>query len=329
MLVLSRDQVRSLVPMPIAIDLMKSVFAELSAGRTTSPLRTVIPLPDRKADALFMPAYVPSMDALGMKSVNVFRQNLDRGLPVIHAVVILIDTETGQPMALMDGTYLTALRTGAVAGAAADLLARPESEVLAVIGAGAQGVTQIAAICAVRKITRVIAVDVKPESLSRLRDDLERDWPDLVNRLETTDDAAIAVRQADIVCTATTSTAPVFRDEDVRPGTHVSGVGSFTPEMQEIPAETIARATIVVDSVEAALAEAGDLIIPLNEGRITRDAITRELGALVDGVAVGRSSPDEITFFKSVGNAVQDVVVARYAVDRAKEQGLGVDLSLS
>ena len=329
MLVLSRDQVRSLVPMPTAIELMKTVFAELSAGRTVSPLRTVIPLPGRKADALFMPAYVPAMGALGIKSVNVFRQNLARGLPVIHAVVILIDTETGQPSALMDGTYLTALRTGAVAGAAADLLARPDSEVLAVIGAGAQGVTQIAAICAVRAISRVIVVDVKPESLSRLRGDLERDWPDLAGRLETTDDASKAVRNADIICAATTSTVPVFRDEDVRPGTHVSGVGAFTPEMQEIPAGTIQRATIVVDSVEAVLAEAGDLIIPLNEGRISRDDITRELGALVNGDVAGRTSPDEITFFKSVGNAVQDVVVARYAVDRARELGVGTELDLS
>ena len=329
MLVLSRDHVRSLVPMPVAIDLMKNVFAELSAGRTNSPLRTVIPLPDRKADALFMPAFVPAMDALGMKSVNVFRKNLDRGLPVIHAVVILIDTETGQPMALMDGTYLTALRTGAVAGAAADLLARPESEVLTVIGAGAQGVTQIAAICAVRNISRVIAVDVKPESLSRLQADLERDWPELAERVETTDDTGAAVRVADIVCTATTSTVPVFRDQDVRPGTHVSGVGAFTPEMQEIPAETVERATIIVDSVEAVLAEAGDLIIPLNQGRITREAFRRELGALVTGDVLGRTSPDEITFFKSVGNAVQDVVVGRYAVDRARELGIGTDLSLS
>lgn len=329
MLVLSREQVRSLVPMATAIGLMKSVFAELSAGRTVSPLRTVISLPDRKADALFMPAYVPGMDALGMKSVNVFRGNLDRGLPVIHAVVILIDTETGQPVALMDGTYLTALRTGAVAGAAADLLARPESEILAVIGAGAQGVTQIAAICAVRDIKRVIAVDIKPESLARLRADLERDWPDLVDRLETTSDVATAVQSADIICTATTSTVPVFCDEDVRPGTHVSGVGAYTPEMQEIPAETVERATIVVDSVEAVLAEAGDLIIPLREGRISMESIQRELGALVNGDALGRATPDEVTFFKSVGNAVQDVVVARYAVDRAKELGVGTELDLS
>ena len=329
MLVLTRSQVRELVPMPDAIALMKTAFAELSAGRTISPLRTVVSLPDREADALFMPAYVPAMDALGLKSVNVFRRNARRGLPVIHAVVSLVDPETGQPLALMDGTYLTALRTGAVTGAAADLLARPESRVLAVVGAGAQGVTQIAAICAVRPIERVIAVDVDEQALERLRAAMARDWPELVDRLETTTDASAAVRQADIVCTATTSRTPVFRDADLKAGTHVSGVGAYTPEMQEIPPETVARATVVVDAVDAALAEAGDLIIPLNEGRVTRDHFQRELGMLVSGQVPGRTSPAEITLFKSVGNAVQDVVVAKRAVDRARERGIGMEIDLS
>ena len=322
MLVLTRNQVRSLVSMPDAIALMKQAFAELSARRTVSPLRTVIPLPDREADALFMPAFVPSMDALGLKSVNVFRNNPARGLPAIHALVMLVDTETGQPAAIMDGSYLTALRTGAVSGAAADLLAREDSRTLAVIGAGAQGVTQIAAICAVRPIERVIAVDISDAALERLRDGIREDWPDLLDRVETSTDASGAVRQADIVCTATTSRRPVFADADLKPGTHVSGVGAYTPEMQEVPAETVVRATVIVDAVDAALEEGGDLIIPLNQGLVTRDHFSRELGMLVNGDATGRTSPDEITFFKSVGNAVQDVVVAKRAVERARETGV-------
>ena len=169
MLALTRNQVRALVSMPDSIALMKHAFVELSAGRTVSPLRTVISLPDREADALVMPAFVPAMDALGLKSVNVFRNNPARGLPAIHALVMLVDTQTGQPTAIMDGSYLTALRTGAVSGAAADLLAREDNKTLAVIGAGAQGVTQIAAICAVRPIEHVIAVDVSEAALQRLR----------------------------------------------------------------------------------------------------------------------------------------------------------------
>jgi alanine dehydrogenase len=329
MLVLKRDDVRELVPMPEAIELMKTAFAELSAGRAVAPLRTVISLPDREGDALFMPAYVPAMDALGLKSVNVFRRNPQRGLPMIHAIVSLVDPETGQPLAIMDGTYLTALRTGAVSGAAADLLARPESRVLAAIGAGAQGVTQIAAICAVRPIERVIAVDINEAALERLKEAIAREWPDLLDRLETTTDAAAAVQEADIICTATTSRSPVFRDENVRPGTHVSAVGAYTPEMQELPAETVARATVVVDAIDAALSEAGDFIIPLREGRVSRDHFTRELGMLVNGTATGRISAKEITLFKSVGNAVQDVAVAKQAVDRARQRGIGIEIELT
>ena len=213
-----------------------------------------------------MPAYVPAMDALGLKSVSVFRRNPERGLPVIHAIVGLVDPETGQPLAIMDGTYLTALRTGAVSGAAADLLARPDSRVLAAIGAGAQGVTQIAAVCAVRPIERVIAVDVNEAALERLRQiaaqRLARD------RVTSRNDDRLGRGGArgghhlhrDHVAHAG------FRDEDVRPGTHISAVGAYTPEMQELPAETVARATVVVDAIDAALAEAGDLIIPLRDG---------------------------------------------------------------
>ena len=328
MQVLTRSQVRELVPMPDAIELMKTAFAELSAGRTVSPLRTVIPIPNLEGDALFMPAYVPAMDALGLKTVSVFRRNPERGLPVIHAIVGLVDPGTGQPLAIMDGTYLTALRTGAVSGAAADLLARPDSRVLAAIGAGAQGVTQIAAVCAVRPIERVIAVDVNEPALQRLRQLLRDDWPDIEPRLETTTDAA-AVREADIVCTATTSHTPVFRDDHIRPGTHISAVGAYTPEMQELPAETIARATVVVDAIEAALAEAGDLIIPLRDGLVSREHFARELGMVASGTAPGRVSADEITLFKSVGNAVQDVVVAKRAVDRARERGIGTEIDLT
>ncbi|MFT4036613.1 MAG: ornithine cyclodeaminase [Thermomicrobiales bacterium] len=329
MLALTRNQVRALVSMPDAIALMKQAFGELSAGRTVSPLRTVIPLPDREADALFMPAYVPAMDALGLKSVNVFRNNPAQGLPAIHALVMLVDTTTGQPMAIMDGAYLTALRTGAVSGAAADLLARPDSRVLTVIGAGAQGVTQIAAICAVRPIERVIAVDVNDAALERLKAGIAQDWPDLVGLVETSTDSAGAVRVSDIVCTATTSRKPVFSDADLKPGTHVSGVGAYTPQMQEVPAETVARATVVVDAIDAALEEGGDLIIPLNNGLVDRAHFAKELGMLVNGDATGRTSAEEITFFKSVGNAVQDMVVAKRAVERAREQGLGIEIDLA
>ena len=328
MLALTKSEVQRLVPMTDAIALMKEAFAELSAGRTTSPLRTVIPVGDGAGDSLFMPAAVPAMSALGLKVVSVFKGNLERGLPVIHALVCLVDPATGQPLAIMDGTYLTALRTGAVSGAATDLLARSDSRVLVAIGAGAQGVTQIAAVCAVRPIERVIAVDVRGDALRRLEKSLAEEWPEVTARIETTSDAASAVREADIICTATTSRTPVFADVDLRAGCHINAVGAYTPEMQELPPETVARATVIVDAVDAALAEGGDLIIPLRDGLVTREHFERELGMVASGEAPGRQSDDEVTLFKSVGNAVQDVVVGRRAVDQARQQGVGTDLDL-
>jgi ornithine cyclodeaminase/alanine dehydrogenase-like protein (mu-crystallin family) len=327
-LALSRADLRQLVSMPEAIELMKTAFRELSNGRAISPLRTVIDVEHGTSATLLMPAYVPAEGALGFKVVSVFQQNPTKQLPTIHALVCLVNHETGVPLAIIDGGYLTALRTGAVSGAATDLLARPESSVLAVIGAGVQGVTQAAAVCAVRPIERIIAVDANRDALVRYHDSVKSDWPDLYDRLETTTSASIAVRDADVICTATTSRQPVFDDADVKPGTHINAVGAFTPEMQELPAETVTRATVVLDSTEAALAEAGDLIIPLNEGRVSRDHFSRELGHLVDGTATGRTNTDEITLFKSVGNAVQDVVVARQAVDRALGLGLGYSFDL-
>lgn len=328
MLALSRDDVRRLVSMAEAIDLMKQAFRDLSAGAAISPLRTAIEVEPGKADTLLMPAYVPSVNALGFKVVSVFRDNPTRGLPTINALVCLVSDRTGEPLAIMDGTYLTALRTGAVSGAATDLLARADARVLVVIGAGAQGVTQAAAVCTVRPIERVIVVDPSDEARQRYRTAIEQEWPHLTNRLEFAADSTV-IGEADVICTATTAHQPVFDDRLVRPGTHVNGIGAFTPEMQELPPETVARAVVVVDQIQAALAEAGDLIKPIEAGLIERSHIFRELGALVAGTVRGRQSNDEVTLFKSVGNAVQDVTVARRAVERAEAEGVGQSIVLT
>lgn len=326
MLVLTRNDVRQLVPMTDAIELMKLAFRELSAGRAESPLRSVVPVAEG-AVTLLMPAYVPAANALGFKVVSVFEGNRDKDLPTISAMVCLLDESTGAPMAIMNGAYLTALRTGAVSGAATDLLARDDARNLVVIGAGAQGVTQAAAVAAVRPIEKITVVDLSEDSLERYRGQIAEDWPELLDRLETSSDASV-VAQADVICTATTSRKPVFSDRDVKPGTHINAIGAFTPEMQELPEETVARATIVVDQVEAVLEEAGDFIIPINKGTLERRRIERELGQVVAEEAPGRTTVDEITLFKSVGNAVQDVTVARWAVERAIGTGAGQQVSI-
>lgn len=326
MLVLNRQDIRDLVSMRDAIEAMKVAFKELSAGRAQAPLRTAIPV-DEQSVSLVMPAFVPAADALGLKVVSVFQRNPQQGLSTISALVCLLDATTGQPAAIMNGAYLTALRTGAVSGAATEYLARKDARHLVVFGPGAQGITQAAAIATVRELTRITVVGRSEASLERFTSEIARDWPSVAELVNTTQDSSV-IADADIVCTATTSRHPVFDDRNVQPGTHINAVGSFNPEMQELPSETVARATLVVDQVEAALEEAGDFIIPITDGSLDRKRVSRELGQIVSGEAEGRVADDEITVFKSVGNAVQDVTVARRAVDRAIASGKGLQVSL-
>jgi ornithine cyclodeaminase len=327
-LALSRSDLKQLVPMRDAVELMKTAFLELSEGRAQAPVRTAVEVDEQHSAMLMMPGFVPAAGALGFKVVSFFPGNPAKGLPTINAIVCLIDPDSGEPLGIMEGGFVTALRTGAVSGAASDLMARADSSVLVVIGAGVQGVTQAAAVCAVRPIERIIAVDQRPEQLERYREVVAADWPEMADRLETTTDVSTVLGEADIVCTATTARAPVFSDADLKPGTHINAVGAFTPEMQEIPPETVVRSRIVIDNLGAILTEAGDLLKPLNDGLIEQSSFETELGHVVAGKAAGRVDDQEITFFKSVGNAVQDVVVARYAVDRARESGIGATIDL-
>jgi len=328
MRILSGADVRQAVTMAEAIQAVKDAYIQLSAGQAVVPLRTPVPVEKRGGVTLFMPAYLSTSDALGAKIVSVFPENLPRGLPLIHAVVVVVDAETGRPIALMDGTYLTALRTGAASGVSTDWLARPDARVVAIFGAGAQARTQLQAACTVRAIEKAWVYDtVSDRAITYAREMRGMGLP-VPADIAVAGSPAEALREADVVCTATTSSAPVFDDADLKPGAHVSGVGAYTPEMQEIPAETVVRAKVVVDSRVASLAEAGDLIIPLEEGRITEGDIHGEIGEVAAGLIPGRESDTEITFFKSVGLAVQDVAVASLILQRAAELGLGLEVEL-
>ncbi len=308
-----------------AIEAVGAAFAQLSAGRADVPLRTSLDVSQHNGVTLFMPAYLVDDDAMAMKIVSVFNDNPSQGLPLIHALVVVVDAETGAPEAVMDGTYLTALRTGAASGAATDVMARHDAHVAAIFGAGAQGRTQLEAVCAVRPIDEAWIYDIDREQAEVMVDEASQHLSLLLNVAETERDA---VRKADIICTATTSSTPLFDDADVRPGTHINAIGAYTPEMQEIPPETVARAKVVIDHHEAALAEAGDLLIPIERGLIAAEHIHAELGQIVSGDKVGRESVTEITLFKSVGVAVQDVAAARAVLDAARELGLGTSVRL-
>jgi alanine dehydrogenase len=325
MLILSHHDVRQALPMREAVEAMKRAFAQLSTGQAEVPLRVPVHVPRHNGLTLFMPAYLAADDQMAVKIVSVFNDNPARGLPLIHALVVVIDAGTGAPVAAMEGASLTALRTGAASGAATDLLARPDAAVAAVFGAGVQGRTQLEAVCAVRPIREAWVYDV---DLQRVQAYAEEMGGRLGIPVHVAASPAEAVRRADVVCTATTSTTPVFDDADVRPGTHINAVGAYTPQMREVPTETVLRARVVIDHRTASLAEAGDLLIPLREGRMTEEHIWAELGEIVAGLKPGRLSPDEVTLFKSVGVAVQDVAAAAAVLEAARRQNLGVEVPL-
>ena len=324
MLILNATDVRRALPIGAAIDAMRRAFAALSDGRAEVPLRAHLPVPAHHGVCLVMPALVddPPEQALAVKVVSLFEHNAQRGLARIQAAVLVVDPQTGCPVALLEGATLTAIRTGAASGAATDLLARPDSTTAAIFGAGVQARTQLEAICTVRTIRTVWVYDPATEAARAFAEQVAGQGP-IPGDVRVAASPQEAVAFADVISTATTSAVPVFDDADLKPGVHVNAIGSYQPDVQEIPPETIARALLVVDSRQAALSETGDLIQPMRQGRITADHVHAELGELVLGRKPGRARPDQVTLFKAVGVAVQDAVAASVALRRAEQLGLG------
>jgi ornithine cyclodeaminase/alanine dehydrogenase-like protein (mu-crystallin family) len=325
LLVLSAAHVRRALPMKAAVDAMKSAFAALSAGEAVAPLRSHLEVPNHHGRLLLMPCYLPSANALCLKAITVFDDNPAHGLPRIQALVTLYDGATGRPLAIMDGASLTALRTGAASGAATDLLARRDASTVAILGAGVQGRAQLEGACAVRTIQQAWVYDPLPEAA----DAYAREMSDSTGvPILATISARDAVREADIICAATSARTPAFADSDLKPGVHINGVGSYHPAIQEIPSDTVLRARVVVDHRESALAEAGDLLVPIRQGRYDAERIAAELGEIVSGAKPGRADDSEITFFKSVGVAVQDLAAAVQIHLQARSLGLGTNVEL-
>lgn len=323
---LSANEVREALPMAEAIAGMKRAFAQLSAGEALLPLRTHMQL-DEDGTTLVMPAYLPDTADLAVKVVSVFPGNSARALPTINALVLALDPTTGMPLALLSGGALTAIRTGAGSGAATDILARADADVVALFGSGVQARTQLEAVCTVRTVSEVRVFSADAAQAREFAAEMAGQGP-IPAAVHVVPDAATAVSGAGIICTATTSSTPVFDGRWLEPGTHINGIGSFLPTMQEIDAYTIRQARVFVDSREAVLAEAGDLLIPLAQGEITAAHIVAELGEVLSGHATGRRDEQEITFYKSVGVAVQDAAAAGIALRNAEAHGLGRLVSL-
>lgn len=317
MRILDARQVRDAVTMKEAIAAVRRGFIALTAGKATVPLRAVLETPTGDI-TLAMPAHIHGQPFTVVKVVSVCPSNPARDLPAITGVLLILEAETGVPLAMIDGAFLTALRTGAASGVATDLLAGADARVLGVIGAGVQARTQIAAVRAVRSIDeiRIHSLTGAPELVDELKAQAA------AIDVHAVESAADALRGADVVVAATTSTRPVVHLADLSPGVHINGVGSFKPEMQEVATDVVQAARLVTGSREAALAEAGDLIVPLEQGLIRAEDID-EIGAIAAGHAPGRTAPDQITFFKSVGNAVQDAVVAGLVYQLAEARDVG------
>jgi ornithine cyclodeaminase len=320
MLILRHADVERAVPMRRAIALVERAFADLSTNKARSPTRLALSIPPRKAAVLFMPAALGTR-AVGAKIVSVYPDNPKRGLPRIAASVLLLDPATGAPMCLMEGAGLTALRTGAASGVATMFLARKDARRLAIFGSGPQAITQVQAVAAVRRIDDVRIVSRDPAHANAFARAARRTLPDASVRVARS--PADAVRDADVICTATNSTVPVFAGKDAPAGVHVNAIGSYTPRMRELDLAFLRRCDrIVVDQRDAAWAEAGELIHARRKGAL-RPRDVAELGEVCIGTKPGRTFADQVTLFKSVGNAVQDIGVAHAAFQYANRHGLG------
>jgi ornithine cyclodeaminase/alanine dehydrogenase-like protein (mu-crystallin family) len=324
-LVLARDDLERLLQPLDVIEAMAAAFRLHARGRAAAPARGVVPV-DGGGLLLLMPAQASEGAegaALGAKLVSVYPGNRARGHPTIYASYVLLDGASGQPLAMLEGTYLTGLRTGATSALATRYLARPDARRVVCFGAGAQAGFQLRCLGAVRRLEEAAVVGRDP---ARARQFAETMHARLGIPVAVAADPRAAVRAADLVTCATTSSTPVVFGADLPPGAHVDLVGAFRPTDREADTEALRRARVVVDTYAGALAEAGDLLIPMREGLVDRGHIAAELAELVTGARPGRTRPDEITLFKSVGWALEDLLAARLAYNRARATGVGTEV---
>ena len=307
---LDADAIRAAVPIDDMLDAVEAAYRDVAAGRDHSPIRSRVAMDE--GDLLLMPGVREGGVGSSVKLVTVMPGNAGRGLPTVQAVVVWFDAKTGRPVALIDGATLTAMRTGAASGVATRLLARPDARTLAMIGAGGQAEWQVRAILAARPMERVLVHARTPDARETFASRMAETTGIEVRAVATAEEA---VREADVVACATTSSTPVFEAAWLRPGTHVNGVGAFTLGMVELPPALFAAASLVaVDSHAAAMEEAGDLVAAIEQGSAAEEDLV-EIGSVGRDWADGRA-PDAITAFKSVGLAIQDVAAAELIVGR-------------
>ncbi len=323
-LLLSRKDMESFFTMGMCMEAVEKAFAGLSEGAANMPQRTPISLPDKAGLALFMPAHIRTMGALGTKVVTVYKDNLKKhGLPSVLGTILLLDEDTGFPIAIMDGGYITAMRTGAAGGVATKHLARSDASVGMIFGTGVQAYTQVLAMHEARPLRKLFAWSLDSE-------DAKRSFARKVTAqtgvpVDMASDPATAVSDADIVVLATSAGDPIVDGSWFRPGTHINGIGSHTPKMRELDTLTVQRSRVICDLTDACKAEAGDFIIPVQTGDWNWENVAGDLGGVINGNVPGRTSATDITLFKSVGLAIQDVSAAKAVFDEAVRRGIGTE----
>jgi alanine dehydrogenase len=326
MLILNESDLRAVLTMREVIDAVEQGFRALARGDAEAPERLRLDVPAHNGVLLEMPAYadLDGAGALGTKIVSVFEQNPRRGLEIVQAVYLLLDCETGVPLSLMDGRFITAIRTAATSAVATKLMAAPGSKRLAVFGAGVQAQFHIEAMIEVAEVEHVMIASRSTDKARALADRV-RTVHDLPCELVSAEQAAAT---ANLICTCTSSPTPLFDGSLLSAGTHINAVGAFTPSTRELDTEAVRRARVIIDAESAAGREAGEILIPISEGAIDPGHVKGTLAEVVSGKVPGRESLSEITLFKSCGLAIEDLVTARLAYARAIAEELGTQVQL-
>ena len=326
MLILTESDLRAVLTMGDVIEAVGEGFRALANGDATVPERLRLEVPEHNGVLLEMPAYagLDGGGALGTKIVTVFEQNTKRGLDVVQATYLLLDSETGVPISLMDGRFITAIRTAATSAVATRLMAAPGPKRLAVFGAGVQAGFHIEAMIEVAEVEQVIIASRSVDKARALADRVRvaHDLPcEVVSAKQAAD-------TADLICTCTSSPVPLFDGRLLKAGAHINAVGAFTPSTRELDSEAVRRARVVIDAESAAGREAGEILMPISEGAIDSSHVRGTLAEVVSGKVAGREAPSEITLFKSCGLAIEDLVTARLAYARASAGGVGTRVEL-
>jgi alanine dehydrogenase len=325
MLLLSEKQVQDLIDIDELIATLEQAHIQCSTGRAVMPVRLVVPLPQIHGRITTMPGFLNDDNALGMKVITYFQDNPKRGLPAILATIMLFSVETGKMIAVMDGSYITAIRTACASAMATRALANRETPVLGILGAGVQARAHIQALSRVRKLQQIKIYSPSGISATKIRKDMESDVGFGVKVAASAEDA---VKHSDIVVTVTTAKEPILKSEWLNAGVHINAVGSHRPDLREVDGATLARAKVVVDSREAIMTECGDILLALKEKSIPEDVIHAEIGEVLAGMKSGRESAGEITLYKSVGIAIQDVATANLVYHRALDRKVGTQVEI-